>query len=118
MRKTAVVILNWNGRELMRKYLPQVIANTQSDLGVDVIVADNAADRRSLEMLATDFPDVQVIKLDRNYGFAEGYNRVLAQLGHEYVVLLNSDVAPAAGWLEPLVSLMESDAALGLAPPN
>ncbi len=118
MKKTAVVILNWNGCELMRKYLPTVIANTQSDLGVDVIVADNASTDGSLDMLASEFPDVQVIKLDRNYGFAEGYNRVLAQLAHEYVVLLNSDVAPAAGWLEPLVNLMESDAGVGACAPK
>lgn len=107
MKRVAVVILNWNGKDLMRKYLPQVIKNTLSD--VEIIVADNASTDGSLEMLATEFPEIKTIIFDKNYGFAGGYNRVLAQLEHEYVVLLNSDVAPAANWIEPLIQLLDND---------
>ncbi|MBQ2322664.1 MAG: glycosyltransferase family 2 protein [Bacteroidales bacterium] len=118
MNKTAVVILNWNGRDLMRRYMPTVVATSRATGGVDIIVADNASTDGSLDMLRAEFPSVGIITLDRNYGFAEGYNRALSQLGHEYVVLLNSDVAPAEGWLEPLVSLMDSDPAIGACGPK
>ncbi|MDY4175784.1 MAG: glycosyltransferase family 2 protein [Bacteroidales bacterium] len=118
MNKTAVVILNWNGRDLMRKYLPSVIATSHATGGVDVIVADNASTDGSVEMLKSEFPSVGIIALDRNYGFAEGYNRALAQIGHSYVVLLNSDVATTEGWLQPLVSLMDSDPTVGACGPK
>ncbi len=116
--KTAVVILNWNGKELMRRYLPAVLANSEAPGGVDVIVADNASTDGSLDMLRQEFPSVGIIELDKNYGFAEGYNRSLAQIGHEYVVLLNSDVAPAEGWLSPLVELMDGDASVAACGPK
>ncbi len=118
MNKTAVVILNWNGRDLLRRYLPSVIANSTADGGVDVIVADNASTDDSLDVLASEFPSIGVIKLDRNYGFAEGYNRTLALLPHDYVVLLNSDVATPDGWLQPLVRLLDSDATVGACGPK
>ncbi|MBO4665149.1 MAG: glycosyltransferase family 2 protein [Bacteroidaceae bacterium] len=89
MHKVAIVILNWNGSAMMRKYLPSVIENSYGD----VIVADNASTDDSIEMLKTDFPSVRTIILDDNYGFAGGYNKALAQLPeYEYYVLLNSDV--------------------------
>lgn len=84
-----------------------------ADGGVDVIVADNASSDDSLDVLASEFPSVGVIKLDRNYGFAEGYNRTLALLPHDYVVLLNSDVATPDGWLQPLVRLLDADPTVG-----
>ncbi len=89
MHKLAIVILNWNGCQMMRQYLPSVIKHSCGD----VIVADNASSDDSLKMLASEFPDLRTIVLDRNYGFAEGYNRALAQLpDYEYYLLLNSDV--------------------------
>lgn len=118
MQKTAVVILNWNGRELLRRYLPSVLAGSVADGGVDVIVADNASTDGSVAMLQSEFPSVGIIELDRNYGFAEGYNRALALLDHEYVVLLNSDVATPAGWLQPLVHLLDSDRFVGACAPK
>ncbi len=116
--KTAVVILNWNGEPLMRRYLPSVVANSSAPGGVDVVVADNASTDGSLSMLRAEFPAVKVIRLDRNYGFAEGYNRAIGQLANEYVVLLNSDVATAQGWLEPMVKLMDEDASVGVCGPK
>ncbi len=88
--KSAIVILNWNGSDMMRKYLPTVITNSTSD----VIVADNASTDNSMQMLSTEFPTIRTIAFDQNYGFAEGYNRALWQLKdeYEYLVLLNSDV--------------------------
>ena len=89
MNKLAIVILNWNGAEMMRQYLPSVIENSVGD----VIVADNASTDGSVQMLLKDFPQVPVIVLEQNFGFAEGYNRALAQLpDYEYYLLLNSDV--------------------------
>lgn len=118
MNKTAVVILNWNGRDLMRRYLPSVVENSLAEGGVDVIVADNASTDGSVEMLKAEFPTVGIVAMERNFGFAEGYNRALAQLPHEYVVLLNSDVATPAGWLAPLVNLLDSDPTVGACAPK
>ncbi|MBP5364747.1 MAG: glycosyltransferase family 2 protein [Bacteroidales bacterium] len=116
MSSVAVVILNWNGKGLMQRYLPQVIQNTPKT--VDIVVADNASTDGSLEMLASDFQEVKTIILDKNYGFAGGYNRAVAQLQHDYVVLLNSDVAPDAGWIEPLIALMDADDTIAACAPK
>ena len=109
MLKVAVVILNWNGREMMRKYLPSVLKYSCSGgLDCSVIVADNASTDGSLEMLKEEFPDVETIVLDKNYGFAEGYNRALRQVDAEYCLLLNSDVEiRQEGWLSPMVEYMD-----------
>lgn len=106
MTKTAIVILNWNGADMMRRFLPGVIANSPE---ADVIVADNASTDCSMKMLSDEFPEVSRIILDRNYGFAEGYNKALRQVEAEYYVLLNSDVETPQGWLEPLVRYMDSN---------
>lgn len=107
MKKTAVIILNWNGVALLREYLPSVLANTNPALA-DVIVADNGSDDGSLQVLGEEFEGVKVLAFDRNYGFADGYNRALAATRYPYTVLLNSDVAVRGGWLEPLVDYMDA----------
>ena len=117
MKRTSVVILNWNGAALLRRYLPIVVATSESQ-DVDVVVADNASSDDSLVVLQTEFPTVKVIALDRNYGFAGGYNRALAQIDSQYVVLLNSDVATTPSWLIPLVSLMDSDNSIAACSPK
>ena len=117
MKQVAVIILNWNGAELMRKYLPSVVANTNADIA-DVIVADNGSTDNSLDVLTREFPTVQVIKLDRNYGFAEGYNRAIAQVEHPYTVLLNSDVRTPEAWLDPLLDYMEANPDVGAVQPK
>ena len=89
-KQIAVVILNWNGKEMMRRFLPSVVR--YSEELAEVIVADNASTDGSLEMLKAEFPTVATIVLDQNYGFAEGYNRALAQVDYPYLLLLNSDV--------------------------
>ena len=114
--RTAVVILNYNGEHHLRRFLPSVIANTR---GADIIVADNGSTDSSLQLLATEFSSVRTIALEQNYGFAEGYNRVLAPLTeYEYFVLLNSDVQTPEGWLEPLVARLDSDSSIAVTAPK
>lgn len=116
-KKVAVIILNWNGAKLLQRYLPSVAANTNSTLA-DVIVADNGSTDNSLEVLKTEFPEVQTLVFDRNYGFAEGYNRCVEQTGYDYTVLLNSDVRTPEGWLEPLYDYMEAHPEVGAVQPK
>ncbi len=106
MKKIAVIILNWNGEKLLQEFLPKVIANTDSELA-QIIVADNGSTDESLAILEKDFPEIELLKFKKNYGFAEGYNRALAATGYFYTILLNSDVAPAKGWVKPLLDYME-----------
>ena len=105
--QTAIVILNWNGVRMLRRFLPSVLAATPASLA-DVIVADNGSTDDSLAVLAADFPSVGVIRLDRNYGFAEGYNQALRRVGEQYelFLLLNSDVETPGGWLQPMLDFM------------
>ena len=115
--KTAVVILNWNTRDYLRKFLPGLIASTEG-LDAEVIVADNASTDGSLEMLAAEFPDVRRISLDRNYGFTGGYNRALAQVEADYYVLINSDIEVPQGWLKPLTDWMDTHPHCGACGPK
>lgn len=117
MKQIAVIILNWNGAALLRRYLPSVVENTADGLA-DVIVADNGSTDESLMVLRDEFPMVQVIALDRNYGFAEGYNRAIAQVQHPMVVLLNSDVRTPEHWLEPLAEYMDAHPEVGAVQPK
>ncbi len=107
--KVSVIILNWNGVEhgFLRRYLPSVVRHSVLE-GTEVVVADNGSTDSSLDVIREEFPSVRVIALDQNYGFAEGYNRAIAQTESQYVVLLNDDVEVTPGWLEPLIAHMES----------
>ena len=105
--KTSVVILNWNGRKLLEQFLPTVLQHTLND-ETEVVVADNGSSDDSLDFLKTRFPQVPVIVLDKNYGFAEGYNRALQQVQSEYVVLLNSDVETTENWLSTMVGYLDA----------
>ena len=107
MKKVSVVILNWNGVGMLQKFLPKVIEYSVNQ-GVEICVADNASTDESVSYLQANFPNVRLIVLDKNYGFAEGYNRALEQVEAEYVVLLNSDVEVTPHWLEPLVEYMNT----------
>lgn len=101
----SVIILNWNGAQMMRTYLPSVVAHTPE---AEVIVADNGSTDDSLQVIANEFPTVRTIVLDKNYGFAEGYNCAISQIDSEYVVLLNSDVETPEGWLTPLLDYLNA----------
>ena len=104
MKGCSVIILNWNGAAMLRQYLPSVVKHTEGE----VIVADNGSTDDSLEVLRKEFPEVKTIVLDKNYGFAEGYNKAIEQVDSEYVVLLNSDVEVTEHWLTPLLDYMNA----------
>src|ERR1043165_8235674 len=107
--RVAVVILNYNGKHFLEKFLPGVIATSAPHA---VFVADNASTDGSADFLAKNFPGTQVIATGANYGYAEGYNVALKQVDAEYFVLLNNDVETPAGWLDPLLKMMEEDPAM------
>jgi len=107
MNKLSIVILNWNGRGMLERFLP-VLQRCSSLDGVEIVVADNASTDGSVDMMRQKFPDVRLILLDRNWGFADGYNKALAQVDAEYFLLLNSDVEVTPGWLEPLLGYMDT----------
>lgn len=104
--KVAIVILNWNGEAMLRRFLPSVIQYSCDE--AEIWVADNASDDASIQLLREHFPSVRLIQFDKNYGFAEGYNRALAQIEAEYYVLLNSDVEVTHHWLTPLIEYLDA----------
>ena len=103
--RVAVVILNWNGASMLRRFLPSVLEYTPE---ADIIVADNASTDDSIMLLETEFPSVRRILLDQNYGFAEGYNQALHQVEAEYYLLLNNDVRVTPGWLQTMLAYLDS----------
>ncbi len=107
--KVSVVILNWNGKSLMREYLPNVVKHTLGAADVELVVADNGSQDGSLEFLAAEYPQIRLIDLGHNHGFAEGYNLALAQVDSEYAVLLNSDVEVTPNWLPVLIDYLDEN---------
>ena len=116
-KKVSIVILNWNGRELLERFLPSVVRNSPSDIA-DVVVADNGSSDGSLDMMRKEFPSVRLICFDKNYGFAEGYNRALGNIGTPYSVLLNSDVEVTEGWLDAPLGVLDSDQRIAAVQPK
>ena len=116
MPTIAIVILNFNGRKHLERFLPSVMASTYPSM--EVVVADNASTDDSVTYLRANFPQVRIILLDRNYGFAGGYNQALPQVKSDYYVLLNSDVEVEPGWIEPVLALMEKDPSIGACQPK
>ncbi|MBC7398735.1 MAG: glycosyltransferase family 2 protein [Mucilaginibacter sp.] len=114
--KVAIVILNWNGLKHLRQFLPSVLSSIWPNL--DIVVGDNASTDGSVDFIQTAYPSIRVIQNDANYGFTGGYNRVLAQVEADYYILLNSDVKVHPGWIEPVITLMESDPLIAVAAPK
>ncbi len=114
--KVAVVILNWNGRHYLEQFLPSVVASAYPNL--EICVGDNASTDDSVQFLKKNYPQIRLIQNDQNYGFAGGYNRVLAQVDAEYVVLLNSDVEVEKNWINPVIELLESNLQIAAAQPK
>jgi len=114
--KVAVVILNWNGIKHLREFLPSVLSSVYPNL--DIIVGDNASTDGSVEFIRQEYPSIQVVQNDDNYGFTGGYNRVLAKVEADYYILLNSDVEVSPGWITPVIELMESDPLIAAAAPK
>jgi riboflavin kinase/FMN adenylyltransferase len=115
--KVAVVILNYNGRTYLERFLPFLLESTYPNL--EIIVADNASTDDSIEFLEEHYPQLRLIELPQNYGYAGGYNEALKQVqGVDYYVLLNSDIEVTPGWIEPIIQVMESDQTIAAAQPK
>jgi len=112
----AIIILNWNGKALLSRFLPGIVQSEYTNL--QLIVGDNASTDDSVNYIRSNFPTVHIIQNDRNYGFAEGYNRIIDQVDAEYYVLLNSDVEVPANWIRPVILAMETDARIAAAQPK
>ncbi len=119
MTKVAVVILNWNGKHFLEKFLPGVVETTKNQSSdYEVIIADNGSTDGSIEFLEKNFPDLRIIKFDKNYGFAAGYNKALEQIDAEYFVILNSDVEVTEGWITPVIEFMDKDKKIAAVQPK
>lgn len=112
----AVVILNYNGVEFLRTFLPTVLQN--SPAGTQIVVADNASTDQSIDVLTSEFPTVQIIRNKHNGGFAAGYNEALVHVNARFLILLNSDVEVTAHWIEPVIEAMEVDDQIAAAQPK
>jgi GT2 family glycosyltransferase len=103
--QVAIVILNWNGRHMLERFLPAVVSFSEKQ--ARIIVADNASSDDSLDFLKKNYPGIELILLDNNYGFTGGYNRALKQVDAAYYILLNSDVEVTANWIKPIIEYMQ-----------
>jgi GT2 family glycosyltransferase len=107
--KNAVVILNWNGINFLKQFLPGLVKNS-ADSETGIFVADNNSSDDSVEYLSTHFPDITIIRLNNNYGFAGGYNMALEKIDAEYYTLVNSDIEVTPGWLNNLILFLDNHA--------
>jgi len=108
MVKTAVVILNWNGKKFLKQFLPALTRFTNLP-DTEIIIADNFSTDDSIDFLHQNYPSLKIIKLDKNYGFTGGYNRALKKVDAKYYVLINSDIEVTKNWLIPLVEVMDGN---------
>ncbi|MDA3953305.1 MAG: glycosyltransferase family 2 protein [Bacteroidales bacterium] len=117
MIKTAVVILNWNGKDFLEDFLPALIKNTPKE-DTEIIIADNNSTDNSIEFLNKNHPDIRQIIFEKNYGFTGGYNKAFKQIDAKYFVLLNSDIEVSENWLSPLINLLDSDTTIAACQPK
>ena len=117
MKELAVIILNWNGRKLLEQFLP-VASRYSITEDADLIVADNGSTDDSVEWVKAHHPEVKVLSFSENYGFAEGYNKAIAQTQYKYTILLNSDVEVTKGWTRPLLDFMRRNGDVGALQPK
>ena len=114
--KISIVILNWNGRKYLEQFLPSVLASDYSNF--EVVIADNGSSDDTIAFLENTYPQIRIIRLEKNFGFAKGYNEALKQIESEYYFILNSDVELLRGSLKPLVDLLESDKTIAACQPK
>lgn len=114
--RIAVVILNWNGKKLLEKFLPEVISHSQHI--AQIVVADNASTDDSISFLQQNFSSVKIISIDKNLGFAGGYNYALKQVDADYYVILNSDIEVNKNWIEPVIDVMNKDDSVAACQPK
>ena len=116
MPSVAIVILNWNGKNFLERFLPSVLATEYPNKMI--IVSDNGSTDDSVHFLQEQYPQVRIIQNKRNVGFAKGYNIALKQVEADYYVLLNTDVEVTPGWVGPVISLMEGDNSIAACQPK
>lgn len=104
--KVAVVILNWNGAQLLEQFLPKIIAYSA---GATIYVADNASTDTSIALLNTQFPEIRIIQNEQNFGFAKGYNEALKHVEADIFALVNSDIEVTPNWLDPIIGVFEKE---------
>ncbi len=117
MDKLSVVILNWNGKDFLQKFLPPLLKHTQAS-GISLVVADNNSTDESVAFLSKTYPNIRIIQLDQNYGYAGGYNKALEEIDSEYYVLLNSDVQVTEGWYQPVLEFLDRNLQVAAAMPK
>lgn len=115
MKNIAVVLLNFNGKNLLEKFLPNIIKSSQE---ANIYVIDNASTDASIEWLSTTYTDVNVIALDQNYGYAEGYNRGLKHINEPILCLLNTDIEVTENWLQPIATVFKNNVDIGICQPK
>lgn len=113
--KVSIVLLNWNGKYWLEKFLPSIITNS---VGSKIVVADNGSTDDSIAWLKDNYPAIEIFKLKKNFGYAGGYAIVLKEIKTKYCILMNTDIEPAEGWLEPLLNMMEKDEAIAALQPK
>jgi GT2 family glycosyltransferase len=113
--RTAVVILNWNGKRFLEQFLPSVVTHSQT---VQIVVADNASTDDSVSFLKKNYPAIRIIQNTTNVGFAKGYNDALSKVDADYFVLLNSDIEVTTGWIKPVIDMMEADHSIAACQPK
>lgn len=115
--RVAIVILNWNGAKLLQQFLPSVMEFSQGD-SVRIVVVDNGSNDESIEVLQSQFPQLEILDLKENFGFARGYDEALRLIESDYYVILNSDVEVTEGWLNAPIRLMETDSSVAAVQPK
>lgn len=115
-KNLCIAILNYNGSTYLESFLPFMLDSSSED--IDIVVIDNNSTDDSIEILEEWFPEVKLIKLEENHGFAKGYNLGMMELDYEYVVLLNSDVKTSTGWIDPMMHLMRQDDSIACVQPK
>ena len=113
--KIAVVILNWNGVKLLEQFLPSVV---QYSSEATVFVADNASTDDSISFVKENFPTVQIIKNESNYGFAQGYNEALKSVDADIFALVNSDIEVTENWLQPIIETFKNEPKTAIVQPK
>ncbi len=114
--RAALVILNWNGKELLERFLPEIVKYTPEN--IEVIVADNGSTDESVHFLNEHYPDIRIIKLNKNFGFAGGYNEALRQIEADVYILLNSDIEVTKGWVKPCLRMLADHSDIGALQPK
>lgn len=112
---TALVILNWNGVDWLKKFLPNVLLHSKN---TNIYIADNNSNDNSIEFISKHYPTINIIKNNNNYGFAKGYNTALKDLKEKYFILLNSDIEVTNNWINPIINLMESNTDISACQPK